>query len=282
MSFGKRSVEIGGFEIYYYGMIIAFAICVAFFVGLWLFRVVGYREEVGYQNLLLSVPCGIIFARIYYVLFSDWAYYNSFFDVINIRGGGMAIYGAIIGGAIGIYAVARLNHVGFFTLADVVIIGVILAQSIGRWGNFVNDEAYGFEVGVHVPPFTVDIDGTPHLATFFYESVLNLIGFLVLFFYYTTRIKRKKYLYGTISAMYLIWYGVSRAIIEPLRADSLLIFGRSEFIFNRVSFMLSLALIGLGVLILYAAKRGWISQNNDSIKIGAEKPKPHEKKKGQK
>ena len=262
MNFGRNSLQIGNFHIYYYGMIIAIAILVAFAIGLLMFRVVGYKDEIAYMILILCVPLGIIGARLYYVIFSDWSMYNSFFDVINMRGGGMAIYGGIIGGALGLFIVARIKKCGFFTLADLCVVGLILAQSIGRFGNFVNQEAYGFAVGVHVPPFTVNIDGQAHLATWFFESMLNLIGFVVLFIWYTMKLKREKYVWGTGSAMYLIWYGVTRAIIEPLRNDSLTMFGSSTFLLNRVSFMLSLAIIIAGVVLYICAKKGLVSQEN--------------------
>ena len=248
-------MNIGGFVVYYYGMLIAVGVLSAFLVGLLLFKLVGYKEEIAYMILLACVPIGIVCARLYYILFYDLAMFADFF---NIRGGGMAIYGGIIGGAIGIYIVARIKKVGYFTLADIVVIGVILAQSIGRWGNYVNQEAHGFAVATHVPPFTVDINGTYYLATFFYESLLNLIGFAVLMTFYVLKVRRKKYQWGSVSAMYLIWYGVTRAIIEPMRADSLMFLGL------RISFVLSLAIIVAGVVLWLLVKRGKISQRNES------------------
>jgi phosphatidylglycerol:prolipoprotein diacylglycerol transferase len=212
------------------------------------------------------VPLGIVFARVYYIIFSNWSYYQTFVDVINIRAGGMAIYGGIIGGALGLVIVSRIKKVGFFVLADVVVMCVLLAQGIGRWGNFVNKEAYGSEVAKHVPPFTVDIYGVPHLATYLYESILNFIGFGVLLYLFFYLRKRNQFSWGMISGLYLVWYGVSRAIIEPMRADSLLIFGHTNrIIFNRVSFMLSIALIAVGVLIFTASRKKWTSQTTPPV-----------------
>jgi len=247
--------EDSAFPISVYGIIIAVAILAAFVTVILLFRYLGWRDDLPYLILLLAVPCGIVGARIFYVFFSDWSMYQSFFDVINLRRGGLAIYGAVIGGAAGLYAVCRWKKVGFMALADVIVIGLIFAQGIGRWGNFVNNEAYGFAVDNHVPPFTVLIYGTPHLATFFYESIMNFIGFGVMLFLFLYLRKTGKYKTGTILAVYLIWYGVTRAIIEPLRTDSLLIIGSAnEFILNRVSFVLSLAIIIAGVVLLYIAR----------------------------
>jgi len=273
--------QLGGLFIAYYGVIIAAAILVAFLLGLWLLKKVDYKEDIAYFILLFGVPMGIIGARIYYVIFSNWEIYNSFWDVINIRGGGMAIYGAVIGGALGLLAVARIKKCGWFTLADICVICLILAQAIGRWGNFMNDEAFGLCVSGGVFPFVVPGDSCPicggaskHLATFFYESILNLVGFAFLLFIFFKNPKvdfkrrslvlrgREEYKWGTATAWYLIWYGVVRTIIEPLRTDSLLMFGSNQIVFNRVSFMLSIALIAVGVLVLYAVKKGWVSQEN--------------------
>jgi len=266
MSFERYGLNLGGFVIYYYAMILTLGILTAFFVGVFLFKLVGYKEEIAYMLLLFCLPLGIFCARLYYVVFYDISMFADFF---NLRNGGIAIYGGIIGGAIGIFIVSRIKKVGYFTLADIVVIGVILAQSIGRWGNYVNQEAYGLYVGVNAGPFTTYIDDPKHgdrvgyyLATFFYESILNLIGFVVLLTYYVIKIRREKYQYGTVSAMYLIWYGITRAIIEPMRSDSLLIFGSNQIVFNRVSFMLSLAIIVAGVLLLWLVKKGKISQEN--------------------
>lgn len=247
--------HIFGISVFYYGVIISSAILTAFLIGIYLLKKKKYPENIAYLILLICVPLGIICARVYYVLFDSVGSYDSFFDIINIRGGGIAIYGGVLGGAFGLWLVSRIKKCGFFTLADICVVCLILAQSIGRWGNFVNQEAHGFAVDNHFFPFTVLINGQAYLATFFYESILNLIGFVFLFFMLG---RQKKW--GTTSACYLIWYGTVRAIIEPLRTDSLLIFGSSEMILNRVSFLLSLVIIGLGVLLLFAAKRGWISQ----------------------
>jgi phosphatidylglycerol:prolipoprotein diacylglycerol transferase len=252
------SFNIFGIQIYLYGVIIASAILAAFLVGLFISKKMNYKEEIAYLILLICVPCGIVAARVYYVVFSDWSLYNSFFDIINLRAGGIAIYGGVIGGAIGLFAVSRIKKCGFFTLADIVVICLILAQSIGRWGNFTNREAHGFAVGFDFFPLTVNIDGQAYLATFFYESILNFIGFFVLLFVFLK--KQKKW--GVTSACYLIWYGVVRACIEPLRTDSLLVFGSNPVIFNRVSFLLSIALVVLGMVLLVAVKKSLTSQEN--------------------
>ena len=256
------SFNLWGLEIYYYGIIIAGGILAAFVTGLLIFKKLKYNENVLFLVLLLCIPCAIVGARVLYVL-CNLSQYHSFLDVINIRLGGLSIYGGVIAGAIGLFAIARIKKCGFFTLADIIVICLILAQCIGRWGNFTNSEVYGFAVGQHIFPFTVDIGGTPHLATFFYESVLNLIGFCLLLWIFFK--KQKKW--GITSACYLIWYGVVRAILEPLREAEYILkfYGDNPIVFNQVSFMISIVMIILGMLLLWAVKRGWISQKSATL-----------------
>jgi phosphatidylglycerol:prolipoprotein diacylglycerol transferase len=276
---GNPSVNFFGLPIYIYGIIVSSGIIAAFIIGVLMFKLVGYKDEIAYLLLMLCVPIGIVCARAYYVLFDPHKAqnYQNFFDVINIRGGGIAIYGGVIGGALGILILARRFKAGFFTIADIWVVALIMAQAIGRWGNFVNQEAHGFEVSHHVPPFTVRVDKAGEsgifLATYLYESVLNFIGFGVLLAFNLFKIKRKNHKWGSTSALYLMWYGVSRAIIEPLRADSLVLFGSSTMIINRVSFLLSLAIIAGGVLLWLAVKKGKISQDNKGLLKNEERNK---------
>jgi len=271
----------GLFDIAYYGVIIATGIIVAFGVGLFLLKKANYKDDIAYLIILICVPLGFVFARLYYITFDGWGNYKTFMDVIAVWNGGIAIYGGVIGAAIGLIIITKaIKKCGFFTVADIGVICLIIAQSIGRWGNFVNDEAYGLCVNSKVViPFVVPGNDCPtcggvqnHIGTFFIESMLNLIGFALLLYIFlkTQKVRdsnsaetaKTRNKWGVTTACYLIWYGVVRAIIEPLRMDSLLMFGDNPIIFNRVSFMLSLALIIMGVLLLWAVKRGWISQEN--------------------
>jgi len=242
--------EIFGVEVRYYGIIIAVATIVAFFIGAALCKRLGYRDDVVFILWLIVVPMGIVFARIFYVIF-----YPGSISLFDFRGGGMAIYGAVLGGALGLFIYSRIKRAGYFTIADVVAVVLILAQAIGRWGNFTNAEAYGWEVSRHIFPFTVDIDGVPHLATFFYESMLNLIGFAFLLFVF---FRQKKF--GTTTATYLIYYGSVRAIIEPFRTDSMML-GSMQ-----LNFFISLLIIVVGIAILLLNKKGLINQNNEGLK----------------
>jgi len=223
------------------------------------------------------VPIGVVCARLCYVFFDIVEHglerYESLADVFDTRGGGMAIYGGIIGGALGIFIASRLKVVkrtgaGFFAITDITLVGVLLAQSIGRWGNFVNQEAYGSPTSFHVFPFAVKITKpigqracehfTPecwHVATFFYESMLNLIGFAVLLFLFLYLTKRGMRYNGLVSGLYLIWYGLVRAILEPLRTDTPLLFGTGDIVINRVYFLMSVAIFVIGAILVWWAWR---------------------------
>ena len=195
---------------------------------------------------MIALPCAIVGARLYYCFFYEYNY--SFWELFNIKQGGLAIYGGVIGGVIGIiiFALVKKNWKLMFVLMDICVPCLILGQALGRWGNFFNQEAYGNMItnpNLQWFPFGVWIEheNAWFQATFFYESLWNLIGLLILL---CTYYKTKKT--GTTTAVYLIWYGLGRTWIEGLRSDSLYI-GSSNI---RVSQLLSiiLVLVGIGIL----------------------------------
>lgn len=175
---------------------------------------------------LWTIPIGIIGARLYYVL-TSLDEFGTFADVLNIRGGGLAIYGGIIAGAATVFVVSKIKKIDFLALADCVAPGVLLAQGIGRWGNFMNGEAFGaqtdgiFRMGISniVSLYTF---GTKEMVyvhpTFLYESLWNILGVLLVYLY--SRYLRKKY-DGELFIMIFGWYGLGRMFIEGLRMDSL-------------------------------------------------------------
>lgn len=221
---------------------------------------IGFRDEIVFELLLIVIPIGIIGARIFYLIFTKGESLLNFFD---FRGGGLAIYGAVIAGTVGVIIYTRfIRKSSFFAIADIVVLVLILAQSIGRWGNYFNQELYGLPTGdFHFFPLTVKISGSPHLALFFYESILNLIGFIVLFKIFS---KQKKY--GTTTAVYLIIYGTIRASLEMLRDQ--------QYIMSRpgipVSFVISVVAIVTGILLLYLNKLGRLSQKDISLRANKE------------
>ncbi|MBO2517824.1 MAG: prolipoprotein diacylglyceryl transferase, partial [Clostridiales bacterium] len=168
----------------------------------------------------------------------------------------------VIGGIIGGLLYARHRKVNFFTLSDIVAPFLILAQAIGRWGNFANGEAYGYEVtdtALQFFPVAVHIDGIWHMATFFYESVWDLTGFILLFLY-----GRKERARGTLSVLYLVWYGLGRSVIEGLRTDSLYIGNTGIRVSQALSILLVIA--GCGHLIVRRIKsRKTAGQNTEQL-----------------
>lgn len=205
-----------GKDIYWYGIII----CAGFILAA--LYVSSRTKEFGITSdnlmdcLIICVPLGIICARIYYVVF-EWSYYAEHpGEIIAIWKGGIAIYGGIIGTLIGLFVYSRVKKLSFASLCDLAAFGLLIGQCIGRWGNFVNGEAHG---GLTILPWGMTIDGGSMVhPTFFYESLWNLIGFILLHFY-----SKKRKFKGEMALLYVAWYGAGRAWIEGLRTDSLYI-----------------------------------------------------------
>ena len=177
--------SIFGIDVMWYGIIIAFGVIMAMVVANILAQKRGLNFEIIIDAFLVVFPVSIIFARLYYVIF-EIENYNSFMDVINIRNGGMAIHGGVIGALLSGYLFAKYRKVNFFKYVDVVMPGVILAQAIGRWGNFMNQEAHGGMVTEEFiskfPEFIQNgmlINGNYYHPTFLYESIWNLIVFII-------------------------------------------------------------------------------------------------------
>ncbi len=256
--------EIFGREVRWYGIIIAIGVLLACLLAAHLSKKKGYNSDMAFDLALLLLPLAVIGARAYYVIFEWEKYAANPISALYVWEGGLAIYGGVIGGAIAVLIFCKWKKLSFFELADIVAPGLILAQSIGRWGNFANQEAFGervtdvaqqwFPLSVYIQrPNVIDpatgFFYTPgwFQATFFYESIWNLIGFFLLYFFF----KKSKYR-GNVFALYLIFYGLGRAIIEGMRTDSLwLIPG-----VIRVSVLLSIVLIFVGlVYMIFISKR---------------------------
>lgn len=198
--------------------------------------------------LLYAIPLGIVCARIYYVVFRLNMYSEDILSIFNVREGGLAIYGGVIGGLLAAKLVARKHHVSALTLLDVVSPALVLGQGIGRWGNYINMEAYGLRISeeyLQFFPFAVEIPvGSVwywHMATFFYEFCWDLLVFALLLL-----IKRHMRRKGDVFCWYILLYCAGRTVIEGLRYDSLTFI--SEFV--RISQVLS-ALAALGVVIYF-------------------------------
>lgn len=208
--------EIFGLEIRWYGILMALGMFIGSLIVLQLAKRKGYEENDIIDLILVAIPSGIVGARLYYVIF-NWSYYSGdLMKIINIRGGGMAIHGAVIGGLIGGYFFCKYRKLNFFELADFAAPALILAQSIGRWGNYANGEAHG---GVTDLPWGILVDGQYVHPTFLYESIWNL-GVFIFLITFGRKMKKK---HGDIFLMYMGLYSLGRFFIEGLRTDSLML-----------------------------------------------------------
>jgi phosphatidylglycerol:prolipoprotein diacylglycerol transferase len=231
--------NIFGLDIYWYAIIIVSGMLVAILLCQRLCKYRGLKSDIVLDMAIVCIPLGVIGARLYYIAFDTnvWT-----FAEIFSRTGGLAIYGGVIGGAVGAVIVCLYKKVSILKILDVMVPCLILAQAIGRWGNFANQEAYGNIVtseGLKWFPYAVFIEaeGAFFQATFFYESLWNLIGAAILYY----GLRRTK-IDGVVAGGYLVFYGIGRVFIEGLRSDSLYI-GDSGI---RVSQLLSGILIALG------------------------------------
>ena len=218
---------IGPLTVHWYGIILG----TAALVGLWLAVREGKRfgivPDFFMDLLLIGVPSSVIAARLYYVAFRWQDYKDNPIDIIKIWEGGIAIYGALIGALLAGFLYIRHKGYSFWRIADICAPSLIVGQAIGRWGNFVNQEAYGSPVteeflrgSLHLPNFIVNqmyIDGIYRHPTFLYESVWNIVGLLLLFGLRRLPFVRS----GELLLSYFIWYSIGRFFIEGLRTDSL-------------------------------------------------------------
>mgnify|MGYP002622163895 CR=1 FL=1 len=184
-------------------------------------KLVGITKDDMYDFVLWLIPTAIIGARLYYVLFR-LNEYQSFWDIFKVWEGGLAIYGGVIAGALLVYLWCKKRKIPFGALGDLSVYGLLIGQTIGRWGNFLNREAFGRETDIFCRMGLAMPGKNPVYVhpTFLYESLWNLTGFLVLHFYFK---KHKRKFDGQITLLYLAWYGLGRALIEGLRTDSLYI-----------------------------------------------------------
>ena len=223
--------ELGPFTVRWYGLIIVTGIILAYFLAQKEAVKRGFDEDFIGDLLLWAVPISIISARIYYVVMK-WDFYSQNPGrIIQIWEGGIAIHGALIGAIITAYVFCKKRGVSFLKLADIAAPSILLGQIIGRWGNFVNQEAFGgpvtrdFLEGLFLPNWIIEqmyIDelGTYVHPTFLYESLWNVVAFIILIFARKLNWRR-----GEMFFFYLIWYSIGRFYIEGMRTDSLYLVG---------------------------------------------------------
>ena len=202
--------------VYWYGIIIGIGIVLAVLYCSHVAKRENEKPDTIVELLLWALPISIICARTYYVAFEWESYRNNPIDVFIIWEGGIAIYGAIIGAVITAFIYFRAKKLNVLKLFDICCMGLMIGQIVGRWGNFVNAEAYG---GFCDYIWGMSIDGkAPVHPTFLYESLWNLLGFIII-----SRLHKNRPFYGYTFFTYLSWYGVGRYFIEGLRTDSLYI-----------------------------------------------------------
>ena len=215
-----RYLEIGPLTIHYYGILIACGLMLAVIYGWKRCRQFGIAQDDITDGVLWIVPFAVLCARAYYCIFQwDEEFARDPISVLYIWNGGLAIYGGVIGAVIGVSVYCIFKKIKLPALLDLVALGFLIGQSIGRWGNFFNREAFGAQtesflrMGLYN---TITQTTTYHHPTFLYESLWNAIGFVMLHF-----LSKKRQYDGQIALGYCAWYGLGRALIEGLRTDSL-------------------------------------------------------------
>lgn len=241
------ALQIGPFSIKWYSLMILLGVVVGIGLLLKEGKKYNYPKDFLFNLCFWAIIFGFIGARIYYVLFNFDIYKNDPISIFKIWEGGLAIHGGLIAGFMTMYLYCKKYNVRLLKITDMAVPGILLAQSIGRWGNFFNMEAHGGAVlrstleSFHIPEFIINgmnINGVYYHPTFFYESLWCLLGFIIFIL-----LKHYKYLkVGSLTFSYLCFYSVGRFVIEALRTDSLMIGG------FKVAQVLSIILFIIGII----------------------------------
>ena len=260
LDYVPKSFSVFGVTIAFYGVIIGLGMFLALCYCLREAEKTGQKKDDYWDLFVWLILCSVIGARIYYVIF-DWEIYkDDLLSIFNIRGGGLAIYGGVLAGALTLFVFSKVKKLSFFQMADTVIPGLLIGQILGRYGNFTNWEAFGdYTDGLFAMRLPLSMvrqrdltenilshvtEGVDYIQvhpTFLYESLWNLMVLLLILFF-----KRKKSFEGELLAWYFIGYGLGRVWIEGMRTDSLMVPGMDI----RVSQILALILIAVGILMI--------------------------------
>ncbi|MDW0118402.1 prolipoprotein diacylglyceryl transferase [Sporosarcina thermotolerans] len=252
LTINPTAFEIGPISVRWYGILITTGIILAFLVVQKEMVKRGMHPDFLTDLLIWAVPISIISARIYYVIFSWDSYRDNPADIFKIWEGGIAIHGALIGAFLTTYFFTKKRGISFWKVVDIAVPGILIGQIIGRWGNFINQEAHGgpvseqFLENTWIPNWIMNqmtIEGVTYHPTFLYESLWNVVGLIIVLILRRVRLKR-----GEIFFFYLIWYSIGRYFIEGMRTDSLyggdlraaqivsilaILFGASMFVYRR-------------------------------------------------
>ena len=258
-----KNFTVFGISIAYYGVIIAVGMLAGILLATYEAKRTGQNPDDYFDLAIIAIICSVIGARLYYVIFSWDLYKDNLWSILNLRQGGLAIYGGVIAAIITAVVFAKVKGLSFPRLADTAGLGLILGQIIGRWGNFFNREAFGgytdgllamqlpvsavrdSDISKELAEHIVEIGGVSYIQvhpTFLYESLWNLMGLCLLFFV----VRRVRRFDGELFLCYLGWYGLGRFWIEGLRTDSLYLFGTGI----RVSQLMALVSVLAAVVLL--------------------------------
>lgn len=257
-----KSISVFGFEINYYGIVIAIGMVLALMLVLREAKLTGQNTENYYDLAIFVILFGVIGARLYYVIFEWDMYKNDLLSIFNIRNGGLAIYGGVLAGILTAYVFSRIKKLSFMQILDTAVLGLLVGQILGRWGNFFNREAFGgYTDNLFAMQIKLDevggiitdsisknikiVDGIEYIQvhpTFLYESLWNLALLAIIMIY-----KKHRKFDGEIISIYMMGYGLGRFLIEGLRTDQLLLPGIHVAVSQVVSIVM--IVIGAGVVI---------------------------------
>jgi len=241
MQIDPVAFRLFGIDIYWYGIMISLGMLAGVWVGIMRTKYYGISEDELFSFALFAVPTAVVCTRLAFVVANWHLFAGNWRDIFNLRQGGLAIHGGIIGGILACLIFTKVKKISFWRLADLCAPALIIGQAIGRWGNFFNQEAYGIPTDL---PWAMFIDGAYRHPVFLYESLWNLVVFAYLIY-----VTKKETASGGIFARYLIGYSLGRFFIEGVRADTL--FWGSL----RAGQVVSVILIAVGLVVLWWRKR---------------------------
>ncbi len=246
----RVAFSLFGKDIYWYGIIIALGFALAVIYAMRRVDEFGLVQDNILDFIFVAVPAAVICARLYYCIFEWESYKDNPISVLYIWEGGIAIYGAVIGSIIAAILFCKIKKVPLLPLMDIGALGLLIGQMIGRWGNFMNREAHGAVTDSFLKMGLVSGGEVVYYhPTFLYESLWNLVGFVLLHFF-----SKKRKFDGQVFLGYVIWYGLGRAWIEGLRTDSLYLFGTGIRVSQLLAAVSAVAAIAVMIYVLKAKK----------------------------
>lgn len=256
MNINPVAFELGPLEIRWYGILIASAVLIGTVLAMREVERQHINQDHFLNILLAAIPAAFIGARLYYVIF-NWEYYSSYpRDIVAIWEGGLAIHGGLIAAFLVSFFLVKKYNISFWQSADIAAPSIVLGQAIGRWGNFINQEAYGYAVDPDKIPWAMYIDGAYRHPTFLYESIWNL-GIFIFLLWLRRRVTIKQ---GDIFLSYILLYSAGRFVIESFRTDSLMLTSSI-----RVAQAISLLIILIAVVLLFYRHRNKMNRKGGEL-----------------